>query len=161
MAYTYPVASGVYGATPAKSGNAYGYAMPNAMDTEESLQARLLPMLRSVGTQDAGARVAGARRAAMDSSPELTGYAGLNALLSGQGQTARSLNTASLGGLMDRLRRRRELNDVAARQAWEERMARLQHEWQMEQQRSANKSSLWGNVLGAVGTVGGAYLGGL
>jgi len=161
MAYTYPVASGVYGATPAKSVQTWGYKMPEASDSENSLQANFLPTLRSQTMQDYGARVSGARRAAMDSNPELAGYAGLNALLSGQGDASRSLSSAGLGVLMDRLKRRRELNDVAARQAWEERMARLQHQWQMEQQRSANWSNLAGSVLGAAGTVGGAYLGGV
>lgn len=154
--YVYPRATGVYGRTPSM-GATYTYTNPVA-GTEGDLQSNLLPSLRNLAMSDYGARVGGARRAAMDSNPDLTGYAGLNALLTGQGDASRSLSTASSGALMDRLKRQRELTDMANRQAWEEKMARLYHQWQMEQQRSANNAQLWGSVLNAAGTVAGAGL---
>jgi hypothetical protein len=101
---------------------------------------------RNTAMGDSGARITAARTAARTSAggdPALAAYGGLNALLSGQGETARQANAGALA-----------LTQQDNQRRWEEYMSRLRQKWAEEQAKSANSASLWGTI----GQVGGAAL---
>ena len=98
---------------------------------------------RSQALSDAGARTRGARLTAMDSSPNdpsLAAFGGLQGEIGGQGQAAADINQGALGWDQQQVMR-----------AWQEHMAQLQHQWQMQQQQSQNSSGLWQDLGGVVG----------
>jgi hypothetical protein len=108
----------------------------------------MLDYIRNQAMANAGARTRGLRFAgqiAGGNDPSLAAYGGLAGLLTGQGEAARDVNAGSLGYLSQQ-----------KQFAQQEKMARLYHQWQMEQQRSANAAGLWGTL----GSVGGGALGG-
>lgn len=110
-----------------------------------------LDRLRDTTMQDYSGRIRGARLAAEDSSdPSLAAYAGLNALLSGQGDAARSLTNAGAG-----------YEQMLAGQDFQREMALLQARLAEEYQKKANHGAMWGDLAQLGGTLGGAWLGGL
>lgn len=139
-------ATSVTGAAPASNYNAQdGFTPTN--------DGSVLGLLRSQALSDAGARTRGLRSAAQRSSggdPALAAWGSLSGLLTGQGDAARMTNEAALQW-------EQELN----RRKWQEYLANLQHQWQMEQQASANKAALWGTLGSVGGAALGAFTGGL
>lgn len=143
--YTYPVASGVYGKTPKPTPDYTGYAQDFGGGDA------ILHGLRQMALSDAAAQTIGARRAGQNAAgndPSLAAYGGLSALLSGQGNAARGINSAASG-----------LAQQYQGQGFQERLARLYHQWQVEQQQSQNNAQLWASIFQPIGTVTGAYLG--
>lgn len=112
----------------------------------------LLDSMRDNAYADAGGRIRGARLAAsgaVGADPALSGYASLNAMISGQGDAAHDVNRGALEYLIAEKKRR----DTEA-------MMRLQLQLQEEMQRRMNSGAWLGDLGQLVGTLGGAYLGG-
>ncbi len=108
--------------------------------------------IRNQAMAGAGARIGGARLAAMDSygnnDPSLAAYGGLNALLSGQGDAARGVNAGAL-----------QYQQQQQAQQWQQHLMELQA---MLQQRlyKSQQPSMWSQLAGIGGSLGGALLGG-
>ena len=110
-----------------------------------------LDLLRSLAGQDAFAGIHGARLAAMNSAPNdpsQAAYGGLSALLGGQTNMAHGLNQAA-GSYMQQ----QQANQ------WQEHMARLMSQLQMDQWRQMQPSA-WQTIAGIGGQVAGNAAGG-
>lgn len=130
------------GSNPGGQANSYlgGGTFASTGDT-------MLDTIRNTTMADAAARSRGARFSAMSASPNdpsLSAYAGLEGLLSGQGDAATALNRGALG----------RLSQIDARK-WQEYIMRLRRQWEEEDARRAEKAALWGDLAG----LGGAALG--
>jgi hypothetical protein len=137
--------------TPAQS--ASGASLPPsspATGAPMSSEAMIPDWIRNQAMSDAGSRIGAARGAAQASGgndPSLSAYGGLNALLSGQGETARAANAGALGWTQH-----------LADQAEQERQMRLRYQLEEEAARKA-AGGAWAQALGGLtGKVGGAWL---
>lgn len=136
-------------ATPGPSGaqdtnGTYGYG---------SSGDPMLDFIRNQSLSDAGARVRGARTAAMDAAgndPSLAAYAGIDALLSGQGDAARGINAGALGYLGQQRNWQHEVD-----------MANLMAKLREEEIKRQNAGGWLGDLGQLAGTLGGAWIGGL
>lgn len=129
-------------AAPAPQVNTYGGG-----GTYASTGDSMLDTIRNTTMADAAARARGGRAAAMRAAPNdpsMAAYAGLEGLLSGQGDAATALNQGALG----------RLQQMDARQ-WQEYIMRLQRQWAEE---DASRQA-WAELLGMGGQIGGAALG--
>lgn len=110
----------------------------------------MLDFIRSQSLSDAGARVRGARSAAMNSvgaDPSQAAYADLAALLGGQGDAARSINAGALGYLGQQQGFAHEAD-----------MARLMAKLREDEIKRQNAGGWLGDLGQLVGSVGGAWL---
>lgn len=126
------------------TGGTYGYG---------SSGDPMLDFIRNQSLSDAGARVRGARLSAMDSAgndPSLAAYAGLDALLSGQGDAARGINSGALGYLGQQRNWQHEMD-----------MANLMAKLREEEIKRQNAGAWLGDLGQLAGTLGGAWIGGL
>jgi hypothetical protein len=114
---------------------------------DPTMDAMLQSIMSRYGARSRGARLGALASAGED--PSLGAYAGTQAGLNEQGQTARSLNDYVAQLLSQREGRSAEYSQ-------QEKMARLQMQLQMEAQKKAQGNPLWGTV----GQVLGAGLGG-
>ena len=100
--------------------------------------------MRQQAMSDSVGRTQGMRQTAMDSSPNdpsAAAFGGLEGEFGGQDRAAHDMNAAAM-----------QHYQTMQMQAWQQHMAELQHQWDMEQQRSANTAALWGmggQLLGA------------
>lgn len=107
----------------------------------------MLDTIRNTTMADAQARARGGRAAAMRAAPNdpsLAAYAGLEGLLSGQGDAAMALNRGATNRLLQMDERQ-----------WQEYIMRLQRQWAEEDARR----QAWSDLLGGVGDIGGIALG--
>ena len=112
----------------------------------------LLDFARNQAMADAGGRVRGARLAAsgaVGADPSLSAYAGLDALISGQGDAAHDVNSGALSYALAEKKRRDE-----------EAMMRLRYQLEEEAMRRANAGSWLGDLGQLAGTALGSYFGG-
>jgi VIT1/CCC1 family predicted Fe2+/Mn2+ transporter len=114
-----------------------------------SSEAMIPDWIRNQAMSDAGSRIGAARGAAQASGgndPSLSAYGGLNALLSGQGETARAANAGALGWTQH-----------LADQKWQEDQMRLRYKLEEEAARKASQNQ-WLSTLGSTaGKIGAAY----
>jgi hypothetical protein len=110
-----------------------------------------LDMIQNMAMSNAMGANVGARRSAQNSAgmdPSMAAFAGLNSLIGGQGNAAHNINQGAFGYLQQQ-----------QAQQWQEHMARLQAQLQMDNWKQQQPG--WGQqLLGMAGTLGGAYLGG-
>ena len=108
----------------------------------------MLDMIQNMNMSNSMASNVGARRSAQNSAPWATGAAGLQSLIQGQGNAAHNINQGAMGYLQQQ-----------QAQQWQEHMARLQSQLQMDQWKQMQPG--WGQqLMGIAGTGLGAYLGG-
>jgi hypothetical protein len=137
--------------TPAQS--ASGASLPPsspAMGAPLDSGSMIGDWTRNTAMADSGSRINAGRTAAMvgaGNDPSLAAYGGLNALLSGQGETARASNAAQLGWTQH-----------LADQAEQERQMRLRYKLEEEAARKAASGAWAAAAGGLVGKVGGAWL---
>ena len=107
----------------------------------------MLDMIQNQTMSNAMGANVGARRSAQNSAPWAAGTAGLNSLIGGQGIAAHSINQGAMGYLQQQ-----------QAQQWQEHMARLQSQLQMDQWKQMQPS--WGQQLAGIGGQAlGAYMG--
>lgn len=128
-----------------------GIARPAASaGVQPSTGDQLTDVMRDTTMADAAARSRGARfsaQSAAPNDPSLAAYAGLEGLLSGQGDAARALNRGAL----------ERLQQLDARQ-WQEYIMRLQRQWAEEDAGKLGWAELLSGVGDLAGNVGGAWL---
>lgn len=121
-----------------------------AAGRQPSTGDHLTDLLRDTTLADAAARSRGARfsaQSAAPNDPSLAAYAGLEGLLSGQGDAARALNAGAL----------QRLQQIDARQ-WQEYIMRLQRQWAQEDAKGLGWAELLSGIGDLAGDVGGTWL---
>ena len=111
-----------------------------------------LDMLHNSGMADALGSAYSARLHAMNASPNdpsMAAFAGLQSQIGGQSNAAHNLNDAGM-----------QYAQQMRQHEWNQQQAELQHQWEMELQKSKNNAAMWqmgGQLLGAGITAAPSY----